>query len=101
MNDYAQNSKTYSDVIRTSKEQELQELRTRIQRFQETAMNELDKAQQSLMQPITEKAMNAIKEVAKENGYTYIFDLSAGPILYTSESSQDILPLVKKKLGIQ
>ena len=94
-------SKTYSDVIRTSKEQELQELRTRIQRFQETAMNELDKAQQSLMQPITEKAMNAIKEVAKENGYTYIFDLSAGPILYTSESSQDILPLVKKKLGIQ
>ena len=101
MNDYAQNSKTYSDVIRTSKEQELQELRTRIQRFQETAMNELDKAHQSLMQPITEKAMNAIKEVAKENGYTYIFDLSAGPILYTSESSQDILPLVKKKLGIQ
>ena len=79
----------------------MQELRTRIQRFQETAMNELDKAQQDLMQPITEKAMNAIREVAKENGFTYIFDLNAGPILYTSENSQDILPLVKKKLGLQ
>lgn len=101
MQDYATNSKTYSDVVRTSKEQELQELRTRIQRFQETAMNELDKTQQDLMQPITEKAMNAIREVAKENGFTYIFDLNAGPILYTSETSLDILPLVKKKLGLQ
>lgn len=101
MNEYAQNSKTYSDVIRTSKEQELQDLRTRIQRFQETAMNDLETAQQNLMRPITEKAINAIKEVGKENGFTYIFDLSAGPILYTSETSQDILPLVKKKLGIQ
>lgn len=101
MQDYATNAKTYSDVVRTSKEQELQELRTRIQRFQETAMNELDKTQQDLMQPITEKAMNAIREVAKENGFTYIFDLNAGPILYTSETSLDILPLVKKKLGLQ
>lgn len=101
MQDYATSSKTYSDVVRTSKEQELQELRIRIQRFQETAMNELDKTQQDLMQPITEKAMNAIREVAKENGFTYIFDLNAGPILYTSETSLDILPLVKKKLGLQ
>ena len=53
-----------------------------------------------LMQPVMEKALNAIKEVGKENGFTYIFDMNAG-ILYAAENSQDVLPLVKKKLGLQ
>jgi len=54
-----------------------------------------------LLQPIIEKADKAIKEVGKENGYTYIFDLSRGSVVYFSEVSEDVLPLVKKKLGIQ
>lgn len=101
MAEYAEKSKTYSDVIRASKEQELQDLRQRIQLFQETAMNELDKTQKKLMQPIVDKAMNAIKEVGKENGFTYIFDSSNGTILFSAENSLDVLPLVKKKLGLQ
>lgn len=99
--DYSEKSKTYSDVIRASKEQELQELQQRIQRFQEIAVNELEKSQNDLMQPVMEKAMNAIKAVGKENGFTYIFDMSGGMILYAAENSEDILPLVKKKLGLQ
>lgn len=99
--EYAEKVKTYSDVIRNAKEQELQELRQRIQRFQESAMNDLDKVQRDLMEPITTKATNAIKEVGKENGFTYIFDMSSGILLYSAETSQDILPLVKKKLGLQ
>lgn len=98
--DYSEKANTYSDVIRTSKEQELQELQTRIQRFQETAMADLEKTQADLMQPVMEKALNAIKEVGKENGFTYIFDMSAG-ILYAAENSIDVLPMVKKKLGLQ
>ena len=46
-------------------------------------------------------ALNAIKEVGKENGFTYVFDLSAGGILYFADNTEDILPLVKKKLGLQ
>ena len=64
---------------------------------------EKEKARQTqndLMQPVMEKALNAIKEVGKENGFTYIFDMNAG-ILYAAENSQDVLPLVKKKLGLQ
>lgn len=100
MADYSKNMNTYSDVIRASKEQELQELQQRIQRFQEIALDNLEKTQKDLMQPIMDKALNAIKEVAKENNFTYIFDTSAGVILYTAENSEDILPLVKKKLGL-
>ncbi|MDL2231328.1 OmpH family outer membrane protein [Porphyromonadaceae bacterium OttesenSCG-928-L07] len=99
--EYSQNRNTYSDIIRTSKEQELEELGQRIQRFEEIASNEFRKSQEDLLRPIMDKATNAIREVAKENGFTYIFDLNSGAILYNAENSTDILPLVKKKLNIQ
>lgn len=101
LNEYTQNSKTYSDVIRTSKEQELQELQQRIQRFQEIAMDNLDKTQKDLMEPIITKAMDAIKAVGKENGFAYIFDMNGGTILFAAENTEDVLPLVKKKMGLQ
>ena len=44
-----------------------------------------------------EKAKKAIEAVAKENGYKYVLDTSAGNVLY-SEASEDILLAVKKKL---
>ena len=91
---------SYSEAMRATTEEELQGLQQRIQRFQETAMAQLEKTQNDLMQPVMEKALNAIKEVGKENGFTYIFDMNAG-ILYAAENSQDVLPLVKKKLGLQ
>jgi outer membrane protein len=54
-----------------------------------------------LIQPVMDKARNAIDEVAKEKGLIYVFDLSQGNPVYTSPESLDLLPLVKAKLGIQ
>lgn len=99
--EYQEKQATYTDVVRKAKEQEIQEYQMRIQRFEELAGNELQKSQQELIQPVMDKALKAIKEVAKEKGFTYIFDMSAGTILYAAENSEDILPLVKAKLGIQ
>ena len=55
--------------------------------------------QQELVQPFIEKAKAAVKEVAKENKYTYIINAIEDVVLY-SEPSDDIMPLVKKRLGI-
>jgi outer membrane protein len=44
-------------------------------------------------------AKKAIEQVAKENGYTYIFDTSVGAVLYWEESD-NVLSLVKKKLNL-
>ena len=99
--EYSEKMKTYSEAMRATTEEELQGLQQRIQRFQETAMAQLEKTQNDLMQPVMEKALNAIKEVGKENGFTYIFDMNAG-ILYAAENSQDVLPLckrIKSRLG--
>lgn len=99
--DYTQNSQKYSEIIRDSKGQEINELGQRMQKFQEIAENELQKAQQDLLQPIMDKATKAIQEVGKENGFDYIFDMNAGAIVFAAESTEDVLPLVKKKLGLQ
>ena len=54
---------------------------------------------ETLLKPIRDKIQAAIDEVAKENGYTYIFDRSVGIILY-AEDSTDISGLVRAKLGM-
>ena len=62
--EYSEKMKTYSEAMRATTEEELQGLQQRIQRFQETAMAQLEKTQNDLMQPVMEKALNAIKEVS-------------------------------------
>ncbi len=92
---------TASALILRTKEEQLQSLSTNIQNFQANAEQDLSEQQARLFQPIQEKAVKAIEEVARENNFTYIFDLSAGSVIYTSDESIDILPLVKIKLGLQ
>lgn len=91
---------TWSPAITQLKQQELQDLQARIEAFQQTAQKDLKEKESDLLKPIIDKAKKAIEEVAKENGYTYIFDSSVGVLLY-SESSDDILALVKKKLNLK
>ena len=43
----------------------------------------------------------AISQVGDENGFTYIIDNTAGILAYTSQNAIDVMPLVKKKLGIE
>jgi len=98
--DYQANSRTMSDIIRQTKEKELADLETRIQAFQTQADTDLQDKQVELLQPLLDKAKNAITAVAKENGYTYIFDIGTGAFLYF-EKGDNILPLVKTKLGLK
>ena len=97
--DYTQNQSTYTDLIKQTKEKELNELNQRIQEFQVSAQKDLQAKNEALSKPIYEKAKKAIDQVAKENGYKYVFDTSSGIVLY-SESSDDVLALVKKKLDL-
>ena len=92
---------TLSDLARASKEAELQDMQTRIQTFEQTAQQDLQQKRVQLFTPVQEKALNAVNAVAEENGFTYIFDTGMGAVVYSAPESQDILPLVKAKLGIQ
>ena len=87
-----------SSTVRQYREKELMDLQQRIMDFQEGVQSDMQEKQLELMQPFQDKILKAIEEVAKENGYAYIFD--SKNLLY-SEGGDDVSALVKKKLGIK
>lgn len=98
--DYLQKRNTFTDAIREMREKELTDMQQRAQEYQQVAEQDYQRYQAEVMKPVIEKADAAIKKVAKANGFTYIFDTSSGVLLYFSEQSIDITPLVKKELKI-
>lgn len=90
-----------SEVRRNAKISELQELQQRIQNYQMTAQQQLQQKQAELLSPVFDKAENVIEQVAKEQGLMYVFDVGSQVVLYKSNQSIDILPMVKQKMGIQ
>lgn len=93
-----QNIETMSEFDQEIKMKELQGMYQRIQDSENDAQQKVVKKSEELLMPIQQKAINTINEVAKEGGFTYIFDSRQG-ILYAAES-ENILPLVKAKLGL-
>ena len=81
--------------------QELQDDYVKIQNFQQTAAQDLQRQQDTLLAPITQKLQNAIQAVGAEGGYTFIFDQAAGSIIYTGANAEDVSAKVKAKLGIK
>jgi outer membrane protein len=99
---YLKEGKNLTDLVRQTKEQELQDYQRRLSDFQTNAQNQLQEKQVALFTPITEKADKAINQVGKENGFIYIFDLSGQQIAYFDEvKSVNVLPLAKAKLGLK
>ena len=99
---YLKEMKNYTDLVRQTKEQELADYQNRMQTFQNNASTQLQEKQVELFTPITQKADKAINDVGKENGFIYVFDVSAGMIAYFDETkSTNVFPLVRTKLGLK
>lgn len=103
MNDaYTKDNKNWTDIVKQTKEQEIIDLNKRMQDFQANAQEQLQNKQVELFQPIQVKVDKAIKEVGKENGFIYVFDIGTGVLLYFDETkSTNVMPLCKAKLGIK
>jgi outer membrane protein len=79
------------------KKQNLSELIARIQGFDQQAGVLLNQKRSSLLEPIQKRAEAAIQAVSRDNGYAFVFEKDN---LHFYPPSTDILPLVKKKLGL-
>ena len=97
--EYQQNEKLWPPSTLEMKQKSLIDLEKRIGEFQQTIQGDIGTKRETLYAPVLEKADVAIKAVAKEGGYTYIFDASTGSLLF-AEESEDILSKVKTKLGL-
>jgi len=93
--------KDASEIKRNAKIGELQDMQQRMQNYQESGQQQVEQKYQELLKPLFDKANAAIGEIGKELGLMYVFEISSNAVLYKSNESIDVLPLVKKKLGIE
>lgn len=100
MTDFEALGDSASEIKRNAKIAEIQDMQQRIQNYQQTANAQLQQKQTELLKPVFDKAEKTIGEVAKEKGLLYVFDIGSKVVLYRSNESVDVLPLVKTKLGI-
>lgn len=89
----------WDELTMEDKQAEFMSLQQRIQTYEQSAGQKIQEKQIELFTPITEKVQNAIKDVAKEGGFTYIFDETT-LLYFSTEMSVDVTKQIKKKLGI-
>ena len=82
-----------------AKQKEFEDLYTRYQTFMQTAQQDMQKQQETLLAPIQQKLVNAIRAVGAEGGYAGIID--AATLLYKGNNIEDVSAKVKAKLGIK
>jgi outer membrane protein len=93
--------KTMTEAMKEVKMKEIQDLQARIESTQQSAQEKLQTKKQDVYQPILDKADKAIKAVAKEKNYDYIFDAAANGAMVFYKEEYDITNVVKAKLGIK
>ncbi len=98
--EYQANEKVYTELIKTTKQKELQDVNQRIQDFQVQAQTDFQKKNNDLTKPINDKAKKAIEKIARMKGYKMVIDSSVGVLLYT-EPADDIFNAVKAELGVK
>jgi len=96
---YANEAATKSDEENKKRAEELQVFKKNIDDAQLAAQQELQKKQQELFAPITEKAKVAIDKVAAGLGYDYVLDSGPGLGVVIVANGKDIMAEVKKELG--
>lgn len=101
LKEYQDKQNTLSDLIKQAREEELNNIQQRIQTFRQSSTMGIEKKKQELAGPINDRINKAITEVATEGKYLYIFNYDPSIFAYKSQNSNDVTPLVKKKLGLE
>ncbi len=89
-----------TDAARTAKESELQDMQKRLQDYNTKAQQQVGDKTNQLSKPLLDKARAAVQSVAKEKGYTYVFDTAQTELL-VSPDSDNMMAAVKTKLGLK
>ena len=103
---YAAFVKDAQEGILTPKQQQerqgaLQQEQQAILQYEQEITQKVNEKREELLKPLFDKATEAIKAVAKENGYVMIFDTSVFNAVLFATDTEDVLPLVKAKLGLK
>ena len=95
---YQKEAETAGDVLNQTRSQEMQDMGTRIQKYQDDASKSLQDKSVELQKPLMEKAQTAIQKVARAKGIQYVLDSTVGSGVLLADGV-DLLADVKKELG--
>lgn len=95
---YEKEAPTKTEEVNAQRMQEVQGMQQNIQQANQVAQQELGKKRMEILEPILQKANDAILKIGKAQGFDYVLDSSAGSGVLLADG-KDILPEVKKELG--
>ena len=99
LQDYQQKQNTMPEAMRQIQEEELYSMQQRLQTTYQTAQQDVQQKRTEFLKPVHERMGKAIQDVGAANNYTYIFDSAAA--VYIAPDADNVMPLVKTKLGIK
>jgi outer membrane protein len=91
---------TMTPLAQKTGEEALQKERGAIVAYDEEMKQKIENKRQELLLPIFEKVQAALDELAKEKGYMMVFDSSVFNTLLFAAETDDLMPMLKAKLGI-
>ncbi len=94
-------SGSLSPIQQQQRQAQLQEEQQKIVAYEQQIRQQVQAKREEVLSPILEKVEQAIQEVGKENGYMMIFDTSTFNAILFAEESEDVMGMVKAKLGIE
>lgn len=94
---FYRDSATMSSGVKEVKRGELQKQVQDLSGEEQRIQNQFEQKRQELSLPIQKKLQQAIQDVARENGYTYVLPKEA---LLVMPPGDDLAALVKRKLGL-
>ncbi|HEV7781729.1 MAG TPA: OmpH family outer membrane protein [Chitinophagaceae bacterium] len=78
----------------------IQDMEKALQDKQQSSEEDVAAKRSEIYQPVFKKAEDAVKLVAKEKGFSYVFDVSQPGMVYF-DGGEDLMTAVKTKLGIK
>jgi len=90
-------SKTQEENLKRA--EEVKTMQDNINGFRQQALQDLQKKEVDLLNPILEKAKAAIQKTARAQGFQYVLDSANGNGVILADGT-DLLSAVKKELGI-
>lgn len=101
--DYQAREVLYTEEMRRQKQQEILNKERALEQFREQKFGpqgELFQQQTQLIRPIQERVLQALRQVAEEQGYDFVFDRSGSLLFLYARPQYDLTDLVLQKLGI-
>ncbi|MEM7571316.1 MAG: OmpH family outer membrane protein [Bacteroidota bacterium] len=81
--------------------QALQAQQQALAAFEQNAAQQLEEKRMELLEPVVDQAQAVINEIAQENGFQLVFDTGVFNAILFAQESEDLMPLVKAKMGLE